>query len=157
MVRIRRTGRDQPELWHRKTPISTGLYLYQTEGNQRSDDPFHRNLYEPAEEAPASFALFSAGSIRWFRTGGRRLVWPFPEKPICAVDTKHYSQYAAKSVEPCHFLPFSCNNNTEGKGGFNKGNSYITIRQLLKWVRKRQIIVIKSQKKYWQTGFVMVL
>ena len=41
----------------RETPILTGLYRYQAEGNQRSDDPFHCGLHEPAEEAPASFAL----------------------------------------------------------------------------------------------------
>ena len=34
-----------------------GLYRYQAEGNQRSNEPLHCDLYEPAQEAPASFAL----------------------------------------------------------------------------------------------------
>ena len=57
MAGIRGTGRNRTGLWRWEAPLLTGLYRYQAEGNQRSDDPFHCDLHEPAEEAPASFAL----------------------------------------------------------------------------------------------------
>ncbi len=54
---IRRTGRDRTELWRWKASVFIGLYRHEAERDQRSDDPFHCDLHEPAKEASASIAL----------------------------------------------------------------------------------------------------
>ena len=56
MAGIRGMGRNRKELWRWQTPLLPGLYRHKAEGNQRSDDPCQRPVYEPAEEAKASFA-----------------------------------------------------------------------------------------------------
>ena len=88
MAGIRGTGRNRKELWRWQTPVLPGLYRHKAEGNQRGDDPCQRPVYEPAEEAKASFApLFQVALEFDSKPAGREDFFSRLKNGICAGNT----------------------------------------------------------------------